>query len=732
MRTDKIAALTIMVTIMVMAALATIPFATAWTNDGQLHYECLHRGERMVIYECDHDLCIVCQKNGWAYLPSRCSGQTLSCGQGPNADIQPPEITLNSPQEGFFYSSRAVPFDITTDEPATYYYMERGKEAKGYLRICPNCRSYSREISFDDGPHFITIKASDTGGNSAYKNVTFAVDSKNPIIRDTLPDSGKYTNGEFTVFYDEENLMKATLFYKINSGAYISISRTDCPKGLRKDCTIKVSSLPDGDVTYYFKIEDSATSVSSTEKAARVDTVPPVLNRIGPQNMAYPTVNVPFEIQVSEPVQLTYIDLFDPRLTKTLCAGCASHKSTQRFSDGSHKVLITATDPAGNKAESTIDFAVDSIAPRIRTMNPADRGYGNGIFDIDYDEANVQKITLHYSQSIEKTVEKKNCESGTLKSCKFNLAEMGITDLKQGPLTYYFTIEDLATTVQSKAYTVTVDTVAPDINMISPQAGPYASKYVDFDIKSSEAVTLEYIDNSDTRPRYKQLCRKCEGYSKRVNFQDGSHTIVLRATDGAGNVKNATMNFLVDSKEPKIKKMLPQHRKYANGNFTITVDEENLQSVTLYYLENGTTSYKSKTVDGSKCAAAGRYKKCEVMQLTKQGPMKYYFEVADIATSVQSKTFDVTVDTKRPEMKINKPDQPTYLSRIVQFNITIGEPVTLEYQDSGSRFTRLCSKCTAYERSRSFGYGPHNLLLRATDAAGNTDEETLIFEITSQ
>ena len=82
------------------------------------------------------------------------------------------------------------------------------------------------------------------------------------------------------------------------------------------------------------------------------------------------------------------------------------------------------------------------------------------------------------------------------------------------------------------------------------------------------------------------------------------------------------------------------------------------------------------------------------------------------------------------------PKNETYYGRRVPFNINISEKVLLEYYDEDSRsprWRRLCSNCNEYGISRSkrksFTRGIHDLLIRATDKAGNSDIQEITLEI---
>jgi len=62
---------------------------------------------------------------------------------------------------------------------------------------------------------------------------------------------------------------------------------------------------------------------------------------------------------------------------------------------------------------------------------------------------------------------------------------------------------------------------------------------------TSEKVKLEYRDNAVYNPRWISLCSSCNVYSAVKTFSLGSHDVILRATDKAGNSETQNVKFRV-------------------------------------------------------------------------------------------------------------------------------------------------------------------------------------------
>ncbi|MEK6934558.1 MAG: hypothetical protein AABW46_01640 [Nanoarchaeota archaeon] len=269
--------------------------------------------------------------------------------------------------------------------------------------------------------------------------------------------------------------------------------------------------------------------------------------------------------------------------------------------------------------------------------------------------------------------------------------------------------------------TIEILRVPPLINLIQPVSTSYEDERVLIDVLiNKRLVNLEYgID--DSRP--KGLCRNCGEYNRSKNFKDGFHNLSVIATDKFGELDRQNVSFFVDSTEPKIKKTFPKRDKYTNGSFSVEYDEEFLHNITLHY--NGSlTKFDCPT---------GKKQVCEFnVDLSEHDneTIEYWFDVGDMFfNEVQRRPIKVKVDTTVPE--ITKLDY-NITRRRVEFDIEISEETNLEYldeNDSRPRFKRLCGNCDSYNRKKSFSAGEHNLTFRATDNAGNFDEEKLIFLI---
>jgi len=113
---------------------------------------------------------------------------------------------------------------------------------------------------------------------------------------------------------------------------------------------------------------------------------------------------------------------------------------------------------------------------------------------------------------------------------------------------YHYEVSDSISTTISKNISVKVDTTSPILNLFFPNETEYGRR-VPFNITISEEVKLEYLDELDSRPRWRSLCRSCEEYgnlkNKEKSFNKGQHDLLIRAIDEAGNSDVRNVSFIV-------------------------------------------------------------------------------------------------------------------------------------------------------------------------------------------
>jgi hypothetical protein len=309
-------------------------------------------------------------------------------------------------------------------------------------------------------------------------------------------------------------------------------------------------------------------------------------------------------------------------------------------------------------------------------------------------------------------------------------------DLPEGINQIDFYVEDNAGRKTHLVWNFNVSTVVPEFNMSvnMPTNGNYNSRRVKVNISVTRTVgSIEYINYGDKNPRYKTLCKNCDNYGKlkekSINLGEGENNLTFRAVDNLDEKKMEIIAF-VDSKTPKIISTEPKAGISVNGSkFSVKYYEDNLNIINFYYLdkkisttdcESGKNKVCTFSIPSSELANySGKY-------------IDYKFEITDSINNVSSKWIRVKIDTITPILNVTSPASGESYSRRLLFNLSTSEDSLIEYYDNSElrpSWKRFCVKCNKYTSTKLFNKGNHDLILRATDSAGNSDLKQISFSV---
>ncbi len=215
---------------------------------------------------------------------------------------------------------------------------------------------------------------------------------------------------------------------------------------------------------------------------------------------------------------------------------CVSPFVPNITTDGEHTVTVRATDEGANQNEAiTGSFTTDATAPSVFiTSSPTNNSY-----------INVNTATVQF-----------DAESGATLECTFDASPVApctvLTDhvfdsLSDGLHTFSVTATDNVGNNATATVAFTVDTVKPVVS-IDAVATPTSN--------TTPAITFEIVDVNSTTAE----CNvddagfsACTSPFVTATLADGSHTVKIRATDGAGNQSDeASATFTVDTTAPDV------------------------------------------------------------------------------------------------------------------------------------------------------------------------------------
>ena len=381
------------------------------------------------------------------------------------------------------------------------------------------CTSPHTTPDLADGTYAFAVRAVDLAGNV---DQTPAVDD---FRVDTAPPETSLESGP-PVF---TNSATPTFTYTSDDGV-----RFECRLGggdwVACSTPHTVAALADGEHTFQVRAGDAAGNVDPTPATSTftVDTRPPQTTIVdGPHEFTNdPTPR--FEIASDEVTGTTFICKIDDQDY----AACASPLTLATLTDGSHTLLVRATDRAGNMDQSPAQstFTVDTIAPETT------------ISDGPPAHTNDTTPTLTFAAGEPATF---TCGLGSSdhQGCTSPHTTGALAD---GDYTFDVIATDRAGNVDPTAArrTFTVDTVAPRTTITAGPDGPTLDSTPQFAFEADEAVQ-SFACSIDDGPAAE--CSSPTTTPVLADGDQGTHRFYVRATDLAGNVEATAVrrDFLV-------------------------------------------------------------------------------------------------------------------------------------------------------------------------------------------
>ncbi len=465
-----------------------------------------------------------------------------------------------------------------------------------------------------------------------------------------------------------------------------------------------------------------------------IDQEPPNVTINSPiQDEIYNSRKVLFDLESEEPFSLTYIDNINGRgRWKRLSSLTESFSRYISFRDGLNDITIKMRDRNSNSVEKKVQFYVDSKEPRI---SKAETDY-QGKYIVEFKEENPAALLLHFGNSLTGyqvlPFNLSNCvEERGRQICEeqitFDEYLKVITPYSNQNIEFWFELIDMAGSKdETKKEEFFVDISLPEIIYLNYS---FDDRYVylDIEINESRLDEITYIDTLDSRARERSICRRMEGNkcTERLSFRDGEHNLTIFVKDESGNKVSETINFFVDSKEPRISKTEPK-RGFASGIFEVEFREENPVELILYYKNQSKT--EQKTLNLSECLEGRRGFSCNTnVDLTGYTEIKYWFELTDlVGNKAESKPVILDVDTTPPEL-LNpdtfweKEDRNVYVSLEIKEE-NFESAYYIDRNDRRPRWRRLCNRLdeNKCEKRLRFRNGNHSIDIQINDEAGNS------------
>ncbi|WP_080181172.1 Ig-like domain-containing protein [Salmonella enterica] len=434
-----------------------------------------------------------------------------------------------------------------------------------------------------DGQYTLTVEATDKAGNTVTKTIDFAVDttlSVPVIVLNSADDTGvqgdnmtNRTQPTFALQHIDDDAVRVTVSVE-HGGVTTTFDATKDAGGWTFTPT---GAWADGDYTLSVSVEDKAGNTShSASLTVTVDTQIAINNIELVNDSGIPddnlTNNVRPHFQVTVPTDVNVVRLsIDGGKTWVTAAqkaaGVWEYIWPDDVTDGSHTLTVEATDEAGNKATQTLDFTIDTTlsVPTLSLDSADDSGIaGDNITNVKTPGFTLNNIDTDVSRVIVEVMHNGIKQEVPLVQTGGQWRFAPTSDWADGDYILTVKVEDRAGNVkQSAPLTVTVDThIAidrielvndsgiPDDNLTN-EARPHFQVTVPADVNG---VRLSIDGGKTWFDATQSATSGVWDYTWLTNVANGPHTLMVEATDKAGNKTTQKLDFIIDTllSEPTI------------------------------------------------------------------------------------------------------------------------------------------------------------------------------------
>ena len=375
--------------------------------------------------------------------------------------------------------------------------------------------------------------------------------------------------------------------------------------------------------------------------------------------------------------------------------------------EGQHHLHVKAVDKASNEGTAVRTFYVDVSAPDASITVPGNHSALNdNTPTFSWTGTDAGTGIVHYNISL---------DLGGLIPVGSSSSYTPSTPLADGAHTFHLVASD--GNGHARAYSVDfyVDTVAPNLESISPSAGGIVTTsdvtvtWTAFDL----AISPSGLDRTEVRLDSGQWMNEGLGSTHHfIDVPEGFHTVYVKSFDKAGNTVEKNTRFMVDFIPPTISISSPTNHSICSVNaVTVTWNGSD---------EGSGIDHYEASVDNGAPVSQGTATSMTLTGLM-DGSHNINIMAFDRSGKVRVAYVNVTIDTVAPMLTVTAPTEGG-LYFIPDTNVTwtcmeLGSGVA-SYDvklDGGDWQARGISAYATF----TLGEGSHMITVRATDMAGN-------------
>jgi hypothetical protein len=539
-----------------------------------------------------------------------------------SVDATAPTVAITSPEDGACLDSDTVVVTWTVSETGpdiTVSYRIDG----GYWDVATgDSATFS---SLDEGEHTVEVKVSDVADNEYTASVTFTVDTVSPSVSITSPEDGDLVGTDDV----------AVSWTASDGGSGIDTVEIRAGDDAWQDAGTSpsvIEGLADGPHTVEVMATDAAGNWAIAMIDITVDATDPVVSITEPTEgsiLSSSTVEIVWTADDGSGSGVAAVELnLDSSAWEPVTGGTTTLTG---LADGEHTVVIRATDLVGNEDSASVNFTVDTLGPTVSIDSPAD-GY----------ISSSASIAIAWTASSDTETTEYRLDGGSW--VEVTGSSVTLSSLSDGSHTFEVSVTDGAGLSVTDSIGFVVDTGDPVVAISSPEDGAELSgtevvvEWTASDAGSGVAMVEVRLDSG----AWVEVTGPSETFA---GLSEGLHTVVVRATDEAGNTATAEVAFTVDATDPIVSISSPDDgASIASGSIDVEYSATDLGS--------GIETVQRRVDGGAWAAVSGGS-----FELTGLADGSHTIEVmaTDGAGNQATASIDVVVDTVAPTVVITSP-----------------------------------------------------------------------------
>ena len=681
----------------------------------------------------------------------------------PAADIV--SVTITSPTNGTYLNFNDVPVDWTVVPAVGAVNQTRmWNENVGWTDWEPQSGDTQLFTNMTEGLHYVEVNATtDTDDIGMVANVSFTIDTINPVVEVVLPFEDQTNLANFTISWiyvdaTEQSQYNVTISNETEILGSINLTGDEDSAFV---VDVVGGGLDEGNYFVSVMVWDSAANFNSSGEVEF--SVGPVVEFTTPAEVGvWYTNNQNFtavwEISIFGAVDidsqtLTIVNetgsifMTIPSLDGDVREYAVGNVTGFNLTDGNYSITIDVQDEAGFNGTDVQAFVVDTVAPDLTIVVPDPdvlTYFNNNAFDAVWEFAPdvmetpiaVQMVTIS-NGTANMTLSVDPAETSV------SVADVWGNVLPDGNYTIYVNATDAAANYDNESATFVIDTAAPDVAFIVPdeESDPSYTNLTEF------SAVWEYEFDPLLTPITNQTVTLTNGtvfmtvdvavgvLSVSIetiwtdNLADGAYTIYLNVTDAAGNWVNESANFVVDTVAPTLDVTYPE--EFTNDNL---VNATWVSDGTGSPIDNIVLTVINET-GANGVYNFGPFSLGDVNNVTladligfalADGTWTLEFNVTDMAGNFGITEYSFVVNVTAPTVVITSPVEGGFVNTTdveIQFTVEPGTSQSaiefLFIRNDSSDWIEIANITATSYVIPSLVEGAHTVYVRAYDIAGN-------------